>query len=156
MLFFPLLSLSKLCHLILHLVNIFVRYKTQIFPWCFNFISFYVYGCFASCLQVLAEARKRHLTHRNWRLRQLWAAKWVLGIEPQFSGEQLVLLTTEKSLAPFSYFSVDLPCILLKHWRLYIHWQFLCLNWIIIVHFHMFHMLNVLLTPLFVIHMRLQ
>jgi hypothetical protein len=35
---------------------------------------------------VSAEARKEHQISRNLSYRQLWAAMWVLGIEPRFSG----------------------------------------------------------------------
>jgi hypothetical protein len=34
----------------------------------------------------------------NWSYRQLWAAVWVLGIEPGSFEDQPVLLTTEPSL----------------------------------------------------------
>ena len=50
-------------------------------------ILFYVYGCFACmyvrlCL-VHGEAWRGHQVPWNWSYRQLWAAMWVLGIEPR-------------------------------------------------------------------------
>lgn len=66
---------------------------TFLFFFLFNFMSI---GVLPACLSVWGC-----LISRNYSPRQLWAATWVLGLEPRFEClEQPALSTTESSLPP--------------------------------------------------------
>ena len=55
---------------------------------------FYAHWCFAVGIR----------SPGNWNYRQLWAAMWVLGIEPGPLEEQSVLLTPEPSSSPWDIY----------------------------------------------------
>ena len=62
----------------------------------------------------LVKARRRGWIPQNWSCKCLWATTWMLGIEPEYSVEQQVLLTTSHHSSPLTSLCTWLHILCLK------------------------------------------